>query len=316
MKKMDRSLLENKIIDIHTHSMGMDLHNLHSGKYPVTQNVLDLSKIIADNRINYAVTFPMPTTIYYNPNSIRNKGVFEESGFSDYPYQYENYALCNIIKELQLSNIMPFVSVSTQAKLQEQIEGIYKLHETFGVYGIKYHAAAERMAVDNPKFEPFVKLAEDLDIPILVHSALSPDAHPDHVLNLAKQYPAIRLCIAHCARFHKPTLERIRSGKIKNVFVDTAPFIRLCDMSLTSSNIDLDDVLKLDFDNPHIALKEFAEYLPDNVLWGTDIPWQNYRNSVGKIITYTDETNILEKLEDEIVKKIMENQLDFLFGLT
>lgn len=294
--------------------MGIDLHNLHSGDYPVTQNVLDLSNLVAENGIDYAVSFPMPTTVYYNPKSIRNKGLFEESGFSDYPYQYENYALCNIIEQLQLSNIIPFVSVSTQAKLQEQVESIYKLNEKFSVYGIKYHASAERMSVVDRSFEPFAKLAADLNVPILVHASLSSNAHPDNVLSLAQSYPSVRLCIAHCARFHKPTLDKIKFEKMKNIFVDTAPFVRLCNMSLENLNKNSNEVLELDYGNPYTALRELVEYLPHNIVWGTDTPWNNHINAVGNVVTYSDEASVLKTLNPKNINNIMENQLNFLFG--
>ena len=313
MKIINRQLLENKIIDIHTHSVGVDLNHLRTGKYPVTQNIFDLSKIIACNGVDYAVTFPMPTTIYYNTNLIREKGLFEPSGFSDYPYQYENYSLCKMISQLHLTNLIPFLSVSAQSKITEQIDGILKLNEEFGIYGIKYHTTTERLDINAPQFAPFALLAQDLNIPIMIHSAVSSIAHPNNVLKFARQYPLVRVCIAHCARFCRDTLEKIKDDGLKNVFVDTAPFIRLCSMALNSKDT-LEDGLQFNFNYPRIALRKFMEYIPTQVLWGTDIPWQNFMDESGHLITYEDEVAILNDLSEVFIKTVMDNQLNYLFG--
>lgn len=311
MIKFNRDILKNKIIDIHTHSVGIEMNHFRTGTYPITQNILDLSNIILSNGIDFAVTFPMPTTVYYNYNLIYNENRFEPSGYSDYPYQYENNALYNLILQMKIQNLIPFVSVSVQEKVKEQIKGIYSLHEKFGVYGIKYHSNTERLSIDNSRFEPFAKLAHEMNIPILVHSEFSQYSHPDNILRFASKHPNVRICIAHCVRFHKNVLERINRD-FENIYVDTAPLVRLCKIAQNTQQ-QSNSLLALDFKVPLNALQEFIEFIPKKVLWGTDVPWHHFVNDEN-VVTYEDEASLIKSIDIVLREQVIKNQIRFLFG--
>ena len=307
-----REKLNGKIIDIHTHSVGMDLHHLMEGKYPISQNIYDLSKIVQDNGIDYAVTFPQCTTLYYDTSLIWGKNVFAPSGFCQFPYQYENFALVSQISKLHLDNLIPFVSISSQAKVSEQISYAHNLFDEFRIYGLKFHATTERSSVLDSSFKPFVDLAIELNIPILVHTAHDHYAHPMFVIELAKKHPELRICLAHAARFDMDVLRIIKKEKLKNVFIDCAPLLRLC--SIMQKQPDVQGVLfmKAKYNDCLAVLQSLYNLLPDNTLWGSDIPWNRYLDDDNKIVDYSDDVEILKEFEYNMA--LSNNSINFLFG--
>lgn len=307
-----RELLKGKTIDIHTHSVGMDLHHLMEGKYPISQNIYDLSKIIKDNDIDYAVTFPQCTTLYYDTSLIWEKSIFAPSGFCQFPYQYENFALVSQILKLHLDNLIPFISISSQAKVFEQVNYARSLWNEFRIYGLKFHATTERSSVMDPSFKPFIELAIDKNIPILVHTAHDCYAHPIHVIEIARQYPDLRICLAHAARFDIDVLNIIKKEHLKNVFVDCAPLLRLCSIMQKQQNSQGVLFMKADYNNSLAVLQSLYNLLPDNILWGSDLPWNRYLDSNNRIVDYSDDVSILKKFKNN--KAISENSINFLFG--
>ena len=310
--KFCREKLYGKLFDIHTHSVGMDLHHLMTGKYPISQNILDLSKIVRDNCVDYAVTFPQCTTLYYNTPLIWEKSIFEPSGFCDFPYQYENSTLVRQISQLQIDNLIPFLSISSQAKVHEQISHIQNLWNSYGIYGLKFHSTTERSTVLDGSFRPFVDLAIDLNIPIMLHTAHDLYAHPIHAIKLASQYPKLRVCLAHAARFDLNVINIIKDKKLNNVFVDCAPLLRLCSIMRNRPYLEGVAFVETDYHNSMGVLQYLYELLPNNLLWGTDIPCNRYKDNDCKIIDYNDDVGVIMSFKHK--KNISENSINFLFG--
>lgn len=312
MIKFCREQLDGKLCDIHTHSVGMDLHHLIKGKYPISQNIYDLSKIVRDNFVDYAITFPQCTTLYYNTPLIWEKSIFEPSGFCDFPYQYENFALVHQIYQLQIDNLIPFLSISSQAKVCEQISHIYDLWNKYGIYGLKFHATTERSSVLDDSFRPFVELAIDLNIPMMLHTAHDLYAHPMRAIELASQYPKLRVCLAHAARFDMNVINIIKDNNLNNVFVDCAPLLRLCSIMRNRPHMDNVLFMETDYHNSMGVLQYLYELLPNNLLWGTDIPCNRYKEHDNKIIDYNDDVEVIINFKHR--KNISENSVNFLFG--
>lgn len=308
MKYMKQTLA-GKTIDIHTHSTGIVMDRLIRGKYPVTQDIVDLSETVERNHIDYAVTFPMPATVYYDAMKARNDHVFVSSGIGDYPYQYENQSLVMLKDQLQLHNLLPFLSFSVHEKIEEQQNNIRFLNQKYGIYGLKYHCTMEQQSIDCEAFEMFAALAEELDIPIMLHSELVPAAHPDRVLRFAMDHPKIRVCVAHAARMYFPFLKKLQSTDIPNLFVDTAPFLRIChELSKHRSS----NIAELPYEEPISALRSLFEISPDRLLWGTDIPWHRFLRDDGKCTSYEQEVEVLNA--SGFKEHLSHNALRYLFG--
>lgn len=307
-----RKILNGKIIDIHTHSVGMDLHHLIVGKYPISQNIYDLSRIVRDNGIDYAVTFPQCTTLYYDTSLIWEKSIFAPSGFCQFPYQYENFALVSQISKLHLDNLIPFISISSRAKASEQISYAHSLWGEFGIYGLKFHPTTERSSVVDFSFKPFIDLAIDLNIPILVHTAHDHYAHPMHAIEIARRHPKLRICLAHAARFDQEVLNIIKKEKFKNVFIDCAPLVRLCSIMQKQPNQEGVLFMKANYNDCLSVLQSLYNILPDNILWGSDIPANRFLDETNNIVDYTDDVKVLKQFEH--IKTISKNSINFLFG--
>lgn len=307
-----RETLAGKLIDIHTHSVGMDLHHLMIGKYPISQNIYDLSKIVRANGVDYAVTFPHCTTLYYDTPLIWEKSVFRSSGFCEFPYQYENKALLSQITNLRIDNLIPFISVSSQAKISEQVSNARRLWDEYRIYGLKFHATTERSSVKEPSFKPFIELAIELNIPILLHTSHDPYAHPMFAIEIAKEYPDLRICLAHAARFDMEVLNLIGETNLKNVFVDCAPLLRLCSIMCTQACSQDLSYMKADYSDCSAVLRSLYNRLPNNILWGTDIPCNRFFDSKNRFVDYIDDVIVIKEFEHN--GKISENSINFLFG--
>ena len=131
------SVVRNGIIDIHTHSGGIDSSRLMHLRYPTCQSILDLNQKRINSCVDYMVTFPMPNTLYFNTAHYWNTRQFIPSGFCDFPFQYENELLLKEICHFNLDHILPFMSFSLRDSVTLQQEKIYSLAEVYSIYGIE-----------------------------------------------------------------------------------------------------------------------------------------------------------------------------------
>ena len=95
--KNKRQDIIGKIVDIHTHSTGIAMYRMIRGKYPVTQDIVDLSETAKRHKVDFMVTFPMPTSVYYDALKMRYEHSYVPSGIEDWPYQYENQSLVVLV---------------------------------------------------------------------------------------------------------------------------------------------------------------------------------------------------------------------------
>lgn len=300
-------LKNNSLIDVHTHGMGIMLTHMLSGHYPFSQDIIDLSNKTRDGGVDYVIVFPMPTSIYYDVLEIKRHR-YRRAGNCDYPFQYENYALVNLVKDFSLKNVLPFLSFSTHSQITKQKESIIEIIQSYDVYGLKYHATIERRSVLTKQFEEFAEIARLYDIPIMVHTKIDKWANPNYLIDFATQNPDVRICAAHCAHFDAEFFRRVKKECPSNLFVDCSPFTRICYDYAHMAN---HNILKLNFLNPQDAFKQLFEEIPTMLLWGTDTPFNVFCDE-SRVTTYRDEVEIISsELQRE---QLYRNTLRFLFG--
>lgn len=310
--KLNASQMNGKIIDAHTHSVGIALNQLLSGRYPYAQDIVDLSNTIRENGVDYAITFPMPNTVYYSRVNNMGKSFREKysiSGNCKFPYEFENSYLVQMIHEMRLYNLLPFLSVSTNDKVDEQVEALTHLVDNYPVYGLKYHSSIERKDINSEEFKPFALFAEKKNIPIMVHTELDDYSHPKQLIRFSINHPKIRVCSAHAAAFYKPFYRYIQNEKGRNIFIDCSTLLRMLDDKQKKVEKSM---LKLDCSNPQECFQEIFKEIPDNLLWGTDAPYYRFIKNDGTISTYKEESIIIKESENK--KRISNNTLRFLFG--
>lgn len=87
--------LENAI-GCHTHSGGVDLCNLYTGDLPMAQSVDDFVLKARASGLTKIVTFPFPSTGYYNIQELISRNARALSRQRDFPYQIERLRTCEL----------------------------------------------------------------------------------------------------------------------------------------------------------------------------------------------------------------------------
>jgi len=302
----------NKAIDCHTHSGGTDYFNLHRGGEPKTQSVDDLllkARQLAG--VDRVVTFPLPSSSYYDIRELATRNQKRPSGTQDFPYQLENTAL--IVKCKTVDNVFPFMCIDPSTLTREQIDALQTLYEKEKFFGLKLHTAATHSKATDLAPAGFVDFALEKNIPIMIHSGLRNEHdHPHHIIELAKDYPRLRICVAHLACLDEETIGLIPS--LENVFIDTSPFMQICDR-VRNGNRGMYSPNHINPDDPVNSMRLYYLMLKNDLIWGTDEPWTNSESYRG---SYAEEAEIIAKLcelsPDTMVDITTTNSERFLFG--
>lgn len=316
--KRDRRFFENKLIDCHTHCEGIALYNFLNGLTPCTMDTLLLAQTINSSKIDFAITFPMPWTLYYDSKEYIENLVYKASGLCKVPYEIENTRILNTIKRNHCDDLIPFMGISLNDKVAEQIDLISNLMQEHYIYGLKYHTQTDRhSAIDMSGYPALLDFIEKNDFPILFHSGKNSFTDPMSVLEFAKTHPHIRVCCAHAAWFRRDFFEALENEKCSNLFFDIAPANSLLSGFLKNKRDNTIPVFEGEIDDVIGTLyKKYSEQL----LWGSDIPYLDpdsiYVNGCkDKSLSYSEYEKILLGLDDTVKYKIANvNVLDFIFG--
>lgn len=307
------------VIDVHSHSGSIDYFNLFAGNLPIMQSVDDLALKAKMAGVDKVVTFPLPSTNYYDYKILMSEGQKRPSGIQDYPYQNENESLLFGCKYTATPDLFfPFMCVDPSTKQNEQLDFLSKLNNEKKIFGLKLHTLATGSTALDLESGGFVDFAMANNLPIMIHSGLNDCfSHPKNILKLANNYPKLKLCIAHLAWLDQETILQI--SKRENLFIDTAPFLQICDC-VKRRDTAVNRFNLIDPVDPSASLLRYYLILKDNLVWGTDEPWTKCISSDGKIFsnhTYFEESNVLAKtfeVNPEAVRAITnKNTLRFLF---
>lgn len=112
---------------------------------------------------------------------------------------------------------------------------------------LKVHPQLSPMSwsIDSLNYKLTIRLARQMQVPILIHTGVVQECHPEFLLPLFLKYPDVLFIMAH----GRPIDETIRvMSKCQNVWVDTAfmPIAYICSI--------------------------ISEGFTDRILWGTDYP--------------------------------------------
>lgn len=315
-KRIGPEELAGQLIDTHTHCGGMDLSNFYKGRYPSSQDILDLEEKRRSGGVGYQIVFPMPTSLYYDIPAYWKDRTFLPSGYSAHPFQLENRYLFAQIGHFNLERMLPFAAISLQAQVSAQEEDILHLAQQYPLYGLKHHTKVDQKSADKLDRESgFVDLAEQLDIPIIFHTEQKGCSGAMGVLELAARHPKARFCAAHFGGFSAEFFRELEEYTGDNLFLDTCPLLPRC-ASLSRSRSP--ELLDLDYNDPQSVLAYFMERYPDRMLWGTDSPWTNYcllgdpMQKASPEFGYRQEAEVIRSSGAQ--KKMTHNTIRYLFG--
>ena len=90
-----------------------------------------------------------------------------------------------------------------------------------GATGIKLHPRAESFALDTPEMEPVFALADERELPVLVHAGRGIPALGRHAVDICGRHPGVRLILAHAGICDLAWIWRA-VGEHPNLFFDTS----------------------------------------------------------------------------------------------
>ena len=312
------------LIDAHNH-IGADLFFYLNGFYPYAQ---DLPTLVTEGRrhgIDRWIVFPMVATAWFDLAAMR-RGELRPGGPEKVPYAFENERMLREIYELFPDLVrltLPFVMLDPMREPVAQVAKLRELHREFPFYGLKMQATmikADAGALLGAG-RCFLELAEELDLPILMHSSVAendPWSEAGLLLRIAEASPRVRFSLAHSCRFDRIYLDRV--AELPNTWFDCSAHRIHCEGAAR----ELDFVAKptrrfpADYNNPGAVLRALAEAYPTKLIWGSDTPFQTFAaRENGSVLslrsTYEEEIACVRALPDSLQAAIgHENLLAFL----
>jgi predicted TIM-barrel fold metal-dependent hydrolase len=312
------------LIDAHNH-LGVDLFFYLNGFYPYAQ---DLPALVTEGRrhgIDRWIVFPMVATAWFDIAAMR-RGELRPGGPEKIPYAFENERMLREIYELfpDLGRLtLPFAMLDPMREPQAQVARLRELHREFPFYGLKIQATMIQSDIGAllGAGRCFLELAEELDLPILMHSSVvanDPWSQSGLLLRIAEATPGVRFSLAHSCRFDRIYLDRI--AELPNTWFDCSAHRIHCE----GATRDLEFIaapsrrFPADYRDPAAVLRALADAYPTKLIWGSDTPFQTFAaNENGTLFslrsTYEEEIGCLRAVPEPLQSAIgHDNLLRFL----
>jgi predicted TIM-barrel fold metal-dependent hydrolase len=178
-------------------------------------------------------------------------------------------------------NTLPFAILDPLRSPAPQIARLRDLHRRYPFYGLKIQPTMIQSDIGSLLREGrgFLELAEELDLPFLIHSSVAPEdtwSQAKTILRVAEATPRVRFCLAHSCRFDRECLDRV--AELPNTWFDCSAHRIHCEgvvkglgfVALPARRFDSD------YTDPSRVLRDLAEAYPRKLLWGSDTPFQSY----------------------------------------
>lgn len=186
-----------------------------------------------------------------------------------------NNTAAEVKKEYE-DTLFPFGSVHFEAEnALEELERIKEL----GLYGVKLHPDYQGFMIDDERLFDIYDRCSELCLPLVFHAGYdcySPNlVHAPPILSakILKQFPRLKMVLAHFGGLNMwSEVEEHLIGK--NVWLDTA---------MCASNADKSMIERL-----------IQKHDKEKILFGSDCPWENPKNSLEFIMSMNFNDKALE----------------------
>lgn len=196
--------------------MIIDTH-VHTGLFASKEKVVDMrEEMVLKSMELYHIDFALVSNaaIEYDcdwqPIPVKEQISQEESFLQSVAFARKN---------MDKIGIMPWIKPATEYA-SEQFEKILKENLDI-VYGIKVHPFHSKTAFDSEKVEPYIKLAQKYNLPVVSHTADCDEASPVRVYNMAKKYPKVNFVMVHMGLGTDNQEAISLLGKLPNLYGDT-----------------------------------------------------------------------------------------------
>jgi len=307
-----KNVLNNKrqtldLIDIHNH-VGVDLLFYLNRHHPYAQSWPVLAKEAEENGIGMLGVFPMVSHLALGIEGMR-RGVVDPAGaLEPVPYEFENRRL---VSELAMfpelaGRAIPVWMVDPGRSCIWQVEALRKLRETAVCRMLKIQGTIIQSKVSEllRGGECFLDLAEEWNVPFIIHSSVRPDdrwSQVSDILEIAEQRPGVRFCVAHSCRFDHAGLEKV--AELPNTWFDCSAHRIHCmlaakdDPAVAPANRRF----PADYRDTGAVLAKLAEAYPNKLCWGSDSPFYSYvDDKIQLLSSYPEEAADLMSLPGDI----------------
>jgi predicted TIM-barrel fold metal-dependent hydrolase len=254
------------IIDCHTH-----VNNYHNEEVDSLKASIDaLHREMRRNRVDIALVL---TSYKVSPGRPSTKTTVEATR----PFRH-----------LHVIAGIPYAGLSSGGELEDVREGL----RAGEIRGLKIYPGYEPFYPSDPRLEPVYRLAEQHDVPVMIHSGdtFTPGgklkyAHPLHVDEVAVDHPDVKFVICHLGSpWFRDCMEVVY--KNRNVYTDI-------------SGLVLGDFSDRFEQYMHRQIQEMLLYgvEPDKVLFGSDWPIA----SMESYVRFMDELRLPERERRKIL---------------
>ena len=303
------------IIDVHNH-VGADLMFYLRGDFPYAQHLVTMTSEGRALGVDRWVVFPFVVNMSLNIEAAR-RGEIVYGGLEKVPYALENRRLLHEINNLfpeEGKLCLPFVMLDPMREQAGQIEALRTLRSEYAFHGLKIQTTILQSFIKSLGEEGrgFVELAEEWDIPFLIHSSVGPDdpwAQASDILDIAEKFPKVRFCLAHSCRYDKECLDRVNA--LPNTWFDCSAHCIHCDGAVADMPYiaERSRRFQTDYTDPAKVIADLAEAYPTKFMWGSDSPYYSYVAMLGSkrlalISTYAKEVGALKAQKPEVIDRI------------
>lgn len=156
---------------------------------------------------------------------------------------------------------------------QPSLDEARDLITNHGFYGLKMHPLFDAYVADAPHVDPFIALAEELEVPVFIHCGHPPFSLPWSIALLAERFPNVKIVMIHMGHGH-------------GVYIDASIQMakRYDNLYLEMSGMPMGSKVR----------EAYETVGPDRIFFGIDSPFHHPTVEIQKVLTSGLEQNALE----------------------
>lgn len=289
--------------DIHTH-VGLDEGFFLRGWWPYACTAQELLGHLDAHGINRAVCFPFTLPSAFDTNAFAAKGKVELLP-GRVPFDRENGLLVQEVQRIDTDRrLLPLAMFDPAREVEAQLRTLRTLVEDIAglkVQGTTIESPVRALLTTGREI---MVLAEQLDLPVLIHTAVLPGdcwSQAADCLEVAAAFPKVRFNLAHSIRFHAGALKQ--AAQMDNVWVDCAAHLAHCQLACVDGPIipPKRERVDADYSKPAAAIEAVHAILGDRYMWGSDNPFMSWcDDSIRILYSYEDEARVLDDLPESV----------------
>lgn len=269
------------IIDNHNH-IGTDLTAYSGSSLPYAQSAEDLAAKALGTPVDRWIVFPF--VAYWTGDSLPGFVPPIKGLQADAPYALSNAKLFEEVEEWNSrhpKSLVPFAMLDPERDPAGQVASLRALRKRYPFRGMKIQATLIRAHIRTllGKSAALVELAEEWNLPFVIHSSVHPDdpwSPVQDILEVARAFPRVRFVLAHSCRFDREGLDAV--AETPNTWFDCSAHRIHCELACSDSPaVALPaDRFPSDYRDPTQVLHDLAEAYPNALIWGSDSPYYSW----------------------------------------